>query len=40
MDIAPEDTSPLWRNCPMCGERFDERKDPNHREACLDARKP
>ena len=26
--------------CMMCGERFDEQKDPNHLEACRDARKP
>lgn len=37
---APEEPTPIWRECLMCGERFDEVKDPQHLEACRDARKP
>ncbi|MDD5301527.1 MAG: hypothetical protein PHS14_00345 [Elusimicrobia bacterium] len=36
-EIVPE---PVWKYCPMCLERYDEQKDPNHLEGCRDARKP
>lgn len=36
---APEQ-KPVWKNCQMCLERYDENKDPNHLEWCRDARKP
>lgn len=39
---APEETEPvpIWRKCMICGERFDENKDPNHLDACRDSIKP
>lgn len=30
----------VWKYCPMCQERYDEEKDPNHLEGCRDACKP
>ncbi len=30
----------VFRHCALCGENYSDVKDPYHRQACLEARKP